>query len=115
MERRVRLPKSANRERRASTRFPLTMDLRYTIPGCHGPAEMGSAHTVDVSSSGLSFTSDKPLLVGQRLEVSLDWPVLLDGYIKLQLVLSGVVVRRDGLMIALEIRQHDFRTHRERH
>jgi PilZ domain len=71
---------------------------------------MGSARTIDVSSSGLSFPSDKPLFIGQRLEVSLDWPVLLHGDIKLQLVLSGVVVRRDGPVVALKIREHDFRT-----
>ena len=110
MERRVRLPHKANRERRASTRFPLTINLRYIIPGDQGLAEMGSAHTIDVSSSGVSFTSDKALAIGQRVEVSLDWPVLLHGDIKLQLVLSGVVVRKDGATVGLEIHQHDFRT-----
>jgi hypothetical protein len=90
------------------------MDLRYSRQGCHGPKETGLARTIDLSSSGLSFTSDKPLAVGEALEVSLDWPVLLNGATRLQLVLSGVVVRSNGTVVGLQIHKHDFRTHRER-
>ncbi len=47
--------------------------------------------------SGLSFTADRPLLTGQKLEVAIDWTVLLDGGVRLQLVMSGVVVRTSEL------------------
>jgi hypothetical protein len=63
-----------------------------------------------MSKSGLSFTTDRPLPVGQKLDVSIDWPVLLDGDVQLQLVASGVVVRRDEALIAMRIERHEFRT-----
>jgi hypothetical protein len=74
--------------------------------------ETGSGRTIDLSSSGLSFTADKPLETGQKLDVSIDWPALLDGGVKLQLIVSGVVVRTDGTTTALQIRRHEFRTRR---
>ena len=44
--------------------------------------------------------------------MSIDWPVLLDGGVQLQLVVRGVVVRSDGAVIALRIERHEFRTRR---
>ena len=108
----MRLPKVASPERRASTRFPLAMDVGYALMGCRGQRKTGSGQTIDVSSSGLSFTADRPLLSGQKLKVAIDWPVLLDGGVRLQLVMSGVVVRTSGTATALQIHWHEFRTRR---
>jgi hypothetical protein len=63
-----------------------------------------------MSSSGLSFTADRPLSIGQKLDLSIDWPARLDGDVQLQLVVSGVVVRNSGAVTALRIERHDFRT-----
>jgi len=109
-ERRVRTPQGPSPERRASARFALTLETRYAISGCRAPVETGSGRTIDLSSSGLSFTADRPLETGQKLDVSIDWPALLDGGVKLQLIVSGVVVRTDGTATALQIRRHEFRT-----
>ena len=111
-ERRVRRPKDASAERRASTRFPLTLEVRYGVSNLLAPAETGSGRTIDLSSSGLSFTADGPLRTGQQLDLAIDWPVLLDGGVQLQLMLSGVVVRTNGTTTALQIRRHEFRTRR---
>ena len=97
-------------ERRASRRFPCALEVRYAIRGQGAPAKMGTGRTVDLSSSGLRFTADRPLPIGQGIQVYLDWPVLLHGAVNLQLVLSGVVVRTDGTEIALQIERHEFRT-----
>jgi len=101
-----------NSERRASTRFALNLKVSFTVSKRHTPAKTGSGHTIDLSSTGLSFTTNEPLSPGQRLDVSIDWPVLLDGAIKLQLVMSGVVVRAAGAVMALQIKRHEFRTRR---
>ena len=112
-ERRLRVPKNPDTERRASTRYPMTLEVRYATPGRDARVEMmGSGRTIDVSSSGLRFTADRPLLTGQELDVSIDWPVLLDGGVQLQLVMSGVVVRTSGTATALQIQRHEFRTRR---
>jgi hypothetical protein len=112
MERATRRPKEANSERRSSTRFPLTLEARYTLPGRRAPVEKGSARTIDLSSSGLAFDADKPLQIGQKIHVAIDWPALLDGSVQLQLIVSGRVVRTMGTTTALQIEQHEFRTRR---
>jgi hypothetical protein len=63
-----------------------------------------------VSSSGLSFIADRPLSIGQKLDMSIDWPALLDRDVQLQLVASGVVVRTTGAVTALRLLRHEFRT-----
>jgi hypothetical protein len=65
-----------------------------------------------MSSSGLSFTADKPLPIGQKLDLYIDWPARLDGDVQIQLVASGVVVRSSGAVTALRIERHEFRTRR---
>ena len=111
-KRQARLPGDTGPERRSSTRFPLTLALRFAVSGRRAPEEMGSGRTIDLSSSGLSFTADRLLFPGQRLDVSIDWPALLDGGVQLQLMISGMVVRTDGTVTALQIQRHEFKTRR---
>jgi hypothetical protein len=110
--RRVRLRKGPSSDRRASVRFPVDLEVRYSVAGGREPVEKGSGRTIDMSSSGLSFTADRPLSIGQKLDLSIDWPVRLDGDVQLQLVASGVVVRTTGALTALRIERHEFRTRR---
>jgi len=80
----------------------MTLEVRYVVLDRCAPAQTGSGRTIDLSSSGLSLTADRPLLTGQKLEVSIDWPVLLGGGVQLQLIMSGTVVRTNGLATALQ-------------
>ena len=109
---RVRLLQGLRPERRRSIRFPVNLEVRYSVLGHPGQAEKGSGRTIDMSTSGLSFTTDSPLSIGQRLDLYIDWPVLLDGGVQLQIVVSGVVVRTTGAVTAIRIQRHDFRTRR---
>jgi hypothetical protein len=111
-ERRVRMPGGPNSERRASTRFSLNLALRYTVSSRRGPVEAGSGHTIDLSSSGLRFDAQSPLEPGLRLDVAIDWPVLLDGGVPLQLIAAGVVVWSKGTETAMRILRHELRTGR---
>jgi PilZ domain len=109
-ERRVRLPKEPGPDRRASVRFPLSLDLRYSVWHTRAPVETGSGQIIDLSRSGLRFAAPGPLEPGLKLDVAINWPVLLDGRVQLQLILTGVVVWSSGTQIALRIQRHDFRT-----
>jgi hypothetical protein len=91
----------------------MDLELRYSVVG-RRTVENGFGRTIDVSSSGLSFTADTPLSIGQRLNVSIHWPVLFDGGLQLQIVASGVVVRTAGAITALRVDRYDFRTRRLR-
>ena len=99
-------------DRRSSIRVAVNLEVRYSVAGRRGPVETGSGRTIDMSSSGLSFTADRPLSIGQKLDLSIDWPARLDGDVQLQLVASGVVVRSNGAVTAIRLERHDFRTRR---
>ena len=109
--RRVRLLQGLSSDRRASVRVPVHLEVRYSVAGRRGPVENRSGQTIDVSGSGLSFTADRPLPVGQKLDLSIDWPFQLDGD-QLQLIASGVVVRTSGAVTALRIERYELRTRR---
>lgn len=109
-ERRVRLPNDPNPERRASTRFPLALEVRYTVSGRRALRETGSGRTIDLSSSGLRFATQGPLEPAIKLDVAIDWPVLLNGGVQLQLVAKGEVVWSSGTETALRIQRHELRT-----
>jgi hypothetical protein len=108
----VREPLGFSPERRASIRFALRVEVGFTVSDRGVPVKTGKGRTIDLSSSGLSFTTDRPLLTGQRLKASIDWPVSLGGAAKMRLVLSGVVVRADSAVIAVRIERYEFRTRR---
>jgi len=111
-EQQVRLGGHDSPERRAYARVPLTVELRYSVQGGRPLAKSGSGRTTDLSSSGLGFTADRRLLIGQTVTVSIEWPVPLDRGLQLQLIMAGVVVRTSGRATALQIQRHDFRTRR---
>jgi len=108
----TRLPNAPVVDRRGSTRFPLRLEVNYTLLSYPGSLATGSGTTIDISSSGVSFTADKPLAVGQRLRVGIDWPAQLHGGVQLQLVVDGVVVRTAGAVTAVQMERHEFRTRR---
>ena len=110
--RRVRLLQGLSSDRRSSVRVPVNLEVRCSVVGHRKPDENGSGRTIDMSSSGLSFTADRPLSIGQKLDLSIDWPVLLDGDVQLQMVASGVIVRTAGAVTALRMGRHAFRTRR---
>jgi hypothetical protein len=109
-ERQERLPKDPGQERRASVRFPLTLDVRYSVSYRRAPVETGSGQIIDLSSSGLRLAAQRPLEPGLTLDVAINWPVLLDGSVQLQLIATGVVVWSSGTETGLRIQRHDFRT-----
>lgn len=66
--------------------------------------------TVDLSSAGILFETDRQLPVGLNVELSISWPVLLHNVAPLQLVVMGRVVRAAGRHVAVRMDQHEFRT-----
>jgi len=97
-------------DRRAHVRFPITLDVRYSVSRRGARAQTGSGQTIDLSSSGLRFAVDGPLEPGLKLTVAITWPVLLDDRVELQLIVTGAVVWSSATETALRIQRHDFRT-----
>lgn len=109
-ERRVRLPKIPGDDRRAEVRYPLGLDLCYTVLHRRRQTETGLGRTVDLSTWGLRFTADRPLEPGLKVKLAIKWPRLLDGGVHLQLVASGMVVWAEGTEAGLQIDHREFRT-----
>ena len=109
IERRVRLAKEPKSDRRASVRFPLTLDVRYSVSHRGAPVETGTGKLIDLSSSGLRFLAQGHQEPGLKIDVAINWPILLDGRVQLQLMVKGVVVWSSGTATALQIQRHDFR------
>lgn len=100
------------REKRSSIRFPLIREIRFKRLSMRNSVEIGRGQTIDISSKGVYFTSDVTLSVGERLELSINWPAQLDQKLPLQLVTLGRIVRSDSGRYAMAIERYEFRTMR---
>lgn len=97
-------------ERRTADRFPLDREVKYKVYHKRNGEDTGSGQTVNMSSTGLLFTTEAMLLPGRRLEVAINWPAQLDNKCPLKLVARGKVVRSEPGKAAMEIQQYEFRT-----
>ena len=94
------------RERRGHARFPLSLDVRYSALR----AESGSGRIIDISKTGVRIAAQGPQEPGSRLDIAINWPVLLEGRVPLQLLVVGKVVWSSQTEVALQIYRHAFRT-----
>ncbi len=99
-----------NAERRRSSRFPIERDVRYKTLNQRTETLAGNGKTLNISSSGVLFTSDHDLPIGTRLEVAISWPAQLNDRCLLNLVARGRVTRHNKGQLALQIQQYEFRT-----
>ena len=96
-------------ERRSSVRFPIEQEVRYKVYN-RNTIEVGSGRTVNMSSNGVLFTTERALSLGERLEVAVNWPAQLDHKCALKLVTTGRVVRSESGLAAIAIERYEFRT-----
>lgn len=97
-------------DRRRTDRFPLNCELVYRMSGKRLGHEQGSGTTIDISSGGVLFRCDRPLMPGKRIEMAISWPARLDNHCSLKLVARGRIVRTEGERAAVAIQQYEFRT-----
>jgi hypothetical protein len=97
-------------DRRHDRRYNLALDLRWKLVRRRKVLDAGSGRTLDLSSSGLYFDAGRPLPVGLNVELSISWPALLHNIAPMQLVVSGKIIRTEGLRVAVRMVQHEFRT-----
>ncbi len=96
-------------DRRSAVRFPIEQDVRYRIFN-RNTIEVGMGRTVNMSSNGVLFTTERPLQPGERLELAVNWPAQLDNRQPLKLVTNGRVVRCVDGTAAISIERYEFRT-----
>ena len=97
-------------DRRADHRYEISLELRWKVVRRRQTIDTGSGRTVDMSSGGILFESTRPLPVGRNVELSINWPALLQNVTPLQLIAYGRIVRSEGYRAAMRISQHEFKT-----
>jgi DNA-binding NarL/FixJ family response regulator len=99
-------------ERRTNARFPCRLAVSYQTLEHPILSGQGTSETLNISSKGLLFTSNEKFEAGQLVQVSLDWPAMLENQIPLKLVAEGRIVRNAHGQTAMTIDKYEFRTRR---
>jgi hypothetical protein len=95
--------------RAAPRRYPIPLQLHYKATSKLGPL-YGFGQIRLISSKHIIFGPSDGLQPGMKAEIVVAWPRLLDGRIRLQLVLDAIITgSRDGLTEA-RILAYQFRT-----
>jgi len=100
-------------DRRSSERMSIERDVQYRSLSRGQVDAEAEGKTLNISSSGILFTTQHLLSPGRRVEIAIDWPAELDNKCALRLIARGRVVRFDGDRAAIEILQHEFRTRKK--
>lgn len=87
--------------------YPLDLDARYELLN-ERKSRLG--RTVSLSSSELVFEPGESLPVGSRINLSISWPVALNGKVALCLCISGTIVENRAKCATVAILRYDFRT-----
>ena len=104
------IPQKNQSERRSADRFPIAREVRYKVLNKKNSDEIGLGQTLNMSSTGVLFTTEHILLPGKRLELAISWPAQLNNHTALKLVARGRIIRFDEGRAAMEIQQYEFRT-----
>jgi hypothetical protein len=89
--------------------YALSLQLHYKASSKQGPL-YGYGQTSMMSSQGIIFASGDGLKPGMNAEIVVAWPFLLDGHIRLQLVLETIVTGSQDGVAEARILAHHFRT-----
>jgi hypothetical protein len=97
-------------DRRSHRRYPIVLEVEYKVLKRHQVVELGSGFTLNISSSGVLFEANDTLRSTDAIELTLNWPFLLDGVCPLRLVLKGRVIRNHGRgkRIAVSFKRYEF-------
>jgi hypothetical protein len=94
----------------SARRYPLSLALRYVVAGRAAAARNGVGETVWMSGGEVAFLAAEPACVGDKVALYIDWPVLLQGEVSLQLIVAAEVVQRAGQLSIAKMTKHEFRT-----
>jgi hypothetical protein len=93
-------------ERRAAVRVRIECPSRYETNS--GPKQSGVGHTIDMSNTGIAFTTESLLPADAKLTLLVRWPVRLEGDIPIELHAAGRIARTEEMKAALEVDSISF-------
>lgn len=104
------LQAQSDRERRNKRRFTIDQEVKYKMLYGQRIAETGTGRTINISSGGVWFSTESMLTSGMPVELSMNWPVLLNDSCPMKLMIYGCVVRSNDRGAAVSIERYEFRT-----
>jgi c-di-GMP-binding flagellar brake protein YcgR len=96
-------------ERRSARRYELHLPVHYRVSQKGESTKWGSGTTREMSTTGVSFRTRKPLPVGSHVELIVDWPAKYADDQPIDLQLTGFIVRSDNHRTAVRITSRRFR------
>ncbi len=90
--------------------FPIEQDVHYLCMRGARICEAGSGRTYEISSREIQFTTQHLLKRGEKVRLTLDWPVMLNDSCHLKLEISGPVIRSGPGTATVKIVKREFRT-----
>ncbi|MDP8988769.1 MAG: PilZ domain-containing protein [Acidobacteriota bacterium] len=97
-----------DRERRSGVRVPLACAMRYET-GSLAHKKTGEGTVIDISSSGVAFTTESSLHNRARVALHIQWPVRLEEDVPVELFATGKVVRAEQTKAAIQYDQIAFK------
>ena len=94
----------AVRSNRRQQRFPISIPVKYIVGKV-----AGEGVTCNVGSDGLLVKTKCVFPQGKLIELSLDWPAMLDGRLPLQLDILGKIRWSNVRGTAVEILRYKYR------
>jgi hypothetical protein len=91
----------AGKDRRAAVRVPVELLSCYETHS--EPAQVGVGHTIDMSHSGIAFTTESLLPTNTEVTLHVTWPVRLEGGVPVELRAFGRLVRAEARKAALQL------------
>jgi hypothetical protein len=102
-------------ERRSQFRFEVHLPMQYHVTSRSSGVPSGTATTVEMSRTGLSFRTRKPIPVGTHLKMTMDWPARSSEGLAMVIQATGYVIRSHGGTTAVCFTSRRLRTVAETH
>lgn len=97
-------------ERRSAERYAIQREVRWRLKSKRTREAPTAGRTVNISSSGVLFTTSAFAVPGIVVEVAISWPAPMDGDGELQLIARGRLTRCNGGLAAVHFQQREFRS-----
>jgi len=100
---RITTPLPPDQERRAAVRVRIECPSRYQTP-----KQAGSGYTIDMSSTGIAFTTETLLTRDAHVTLRVTWPVRLEGDVPVEFHAAGKLARSEPMKAAMQMDSVSF-------
>src|SRR5690349_9170478 len=90
-------------DRRSSRRYVISLPVRIKVFKSDLIIKIATGKVLNMSSRGIAFSGDYIFDISAVVELSISWPVLLNGTTPVKLVIQGIVIRSDAMITAVQL------------